>query len=68
MPLKALWWVEDPKQQDIITASALGAADIADTDRERWRWQAMIVQTGHDRRRYRHLSDRPSQTEGIARA
>ena len=44
MPLEAQWWVDDPDQQDIITAAALGQASIADTDRERWRWRAMIVQ------------------------
>jgi hypothetical protein len=44
MPLEAQWWVDDPDQQDIITAAALGRARIADTDRERWRWRAMIVQ------------------------
>jgi len=44
MPLEAQWWVDDPDQQDIITAAALGQASIADTDRSRWRWRAMIVQ------------------------
>jgi hypothetical protein len=44
MPLEALWWVDDPRQQDIITAVALGTASMADTDRDRWRWQAMIMQ------------------------
>jgi hypothetical protein len=44
MPLEALWWVDDPGQQDIFTAVALGEADVADTDRDRWRWQAMIMQ------------------------
>ena len=44
MPLEALWWVDDPEQQDIVAAVALGRATMADTDRESWRWRAMIVQ------------------------
>jgi ferredoxin len=44
MPLEALWWVDDPDQQDILAAVALGQAAMADTDRDRWRWQAMIMQ------------------------
>ena len=44
MPLEALWWVDDPGQQDIVAAVALGQATMAETDRDRWRWQAMIMQ------------------------
>jgi hypothetical protein len=44
MPLEGLWWVDDPRQQDIITAIALGTATPADTDRSLWRWRAMIAQ------------------------
>ncbi len=33
MPLEALWWVDDPDQ-----------ATMADTDRDAWHWQAMIMQ------------------------
>jgi hypothetical protein len=44
MPLEALWWVDDPDQQDILAAVARGQASMADTDRDRWRWQAMIMQ------------------------
>ncbi|HXZ77998.1 MAG TPA: GyrI-like domain-containing protein [Streptosporangiaceae bacterium] len=44
MPLEALWWVDDPGQQDILAAVALGQATMADTDRDHWRWQAMIMQ------------------------
>jgi hypothetical protein len=44
MPLEALWWVDDPGQQDVLAAVALGQATMADTDRDRWRWQAMIMQ------------------------
>jgi hypothetical protein len=44
MPLEALWWVDDPGQQDIVAAVALGQGTMADTDRSHWRWQAMIMQ------------------------
>jgi hypothetical protein len=44
MPLEALWWVDDPGQQDILAAVALGQATMADTNRDAWRWQAMIMQ------------------------
>ncbi len=44
MPLEALWWVDDPDQQDILAAVALGQATMDDTDRDRWRWRAMIMQ------------------------
>jgi hypothetical protein len=44
MPLEALWWVDDPGQQDILASVALGQATMADTDRDHWRWQAMIMQ------------------------
>lgn len=44
MPLEALWWVEDPRQQHILTEVALGGASMADTDRSLWRWRAMIMQ------------------------
>jgi hypothetical protein len=44
MPLEALWWMDDPTQQDVVMAVALGQATMADTDRDRWRWQAMIMQ------------------------
>ena len=44
MPLEALWWVDDPGQQDILAAVALGQATMASTDRDAWRWQAMIMQ------------------------
>ena len=44
MPLEALWWVDDPGQQDIITAVALGQTTMADTGRDAWRWQALIMQ------------------------
>lgn len=44
MPLEALWWVDDPGQQDILAAVAQGRATMGDTDRDRWRWRAMIMQ------------------------
>jgi hypothetical protein len=44
MPLEALWWVDDPGEQDIFTAVALGKADVSDSLRDKWRWQAMIMQ------------------------
>ena len=44
MPLEALWWVDDPDEQDIFTALARGQGAVADSDRARWRWQAMIMQ------------------------
>lgn len=44
MPLEGLWWADDPRQQDIITAIALGWATPDDTDRAAWRWRAMIAQ------------------------
>ena len=44
MPLEALWWVDDPGEQDILAAVTQGRATMADADRDRWRWQAMIMQ------------------------
>ncbi len=44
MPLEALWWVDDRTQQDLVAAVALGVADMSVTDRDRWHWQAMIMQ------------------------
>lgn len=43
-PLEALWWVDDPAQQDVVAAAARGQATMADSDRDRWQWRAMIVQ------------------------
>jgi hypothetical protein len=43
MPLEALWWV-DPDERDIVEAVVAGTATLADTDRHRWAWRAMIVQ------------------------
>jgi hypothetical protein len=44
MPLEALWWVDDRRQQDLVAAVALGFADMSTTDRQKWHWQAMIMQ------------------------
>jgi hypothetical protein len=44
MPLEALWWVDEAEQQDVVAAVARGRATMADSARERWRWQAMIMQ------------------------
>ena len=46
MPLEALWWVDEAQQQEVVAAVALGRATMADSARERWRWQAMIMQPG----------------------
>lgn len=44
MPLEALWWVDDPAQQDLLAAVARGEAVLGDVDRDCWRWRAMIMQ------------------------
>ena len=44
MPLEAQWWIDDPGQQDVLRAVVRGEAIMADTDRDRWCWQAMIMQ------------------------
>lgn len=44
MPLEGLWWMDDPNQRDIVTAVALGKATMADTDRDLWRWKALMMQ------------------------
>jgi hypothetical protein len=43
MPLEALWWVGDD-QQEGVEAVARGKGSMADTDRDLWHWQAMILQ------------------------
>jgi hypothetical protein len=44
MPLEALWWADDPEQQELIRAVAAGRWVMTDADRKRWHWQAMILQ------------------------
>ena len=42
MPLEALWWADEPPQQDLVAAVALGVTDVA--AEPRWHWQVMIMQ------------------------
>ena len=44
MPLEVLWWIDDPDQQRLLAAVAAAQATMADTDRDAWSWQAMIMQ------------------------
>jgi hypothetical protein len=44
MPLEALWWMDDPEQWDMLTAVARGKATMADTNRDLWRWRALMMQ------------------------
>lgn len=44
MPLEALWWLDDPRQLDIVVAVACGKATMSETDRDLWQWRAMVVQ------------------------
>ena len=44
MPLEAQWWVDDAGHQRSVEAVAQGEGTMADTDRDSWRWQAMIMQ------------------------
>jgi hypothetical protein len=44
MPLEALWWVDEPGQFDLLAKVTAGEATMAETDRGKWRWQAMIMQ------------------------
>lgn len=44
MPLEAQWWIDDPAQRHVLLAVARGEATMADTDRDSWCWQAMIMQ------------------------
>ena len=43
-PLEALWWVEDPRQREVVAAIAAGWTTAADTYRDGWHWRAMISQ------------------------
>jgi hypothetical protein len=43
MPLEALWWVGDDQQAG-VEAVVRGEGTMADTDRDLWHWQAMILQ------------------------
>jgi hypothetical protein len=44
MPLEALWWVEGAAAQATMRRIAAGEASMVDSDRDQWRWRAMIVQ------------------------
>ncbi|MEI8080426.1 MAG: GyrI-like domain-containing protein [Actinomycetes bacterium] len=44
MGLEALWWVEGAQAQAAMQRIATGEADMDTSDRDTWRWQAMIMQ------------------------
>jgi hypothetical protein len=44
MPLETLWWVEGEDTERIAKMVALDRVSMADTDRDQWCWQAMIMQ------------------------
>jgi hypothetical protein len=43
MPLEALWWSADAARVELLAAVALAVADVRQSDRRSWRWQAMIA-------------------------
>jgi hypothetical protein len=44
MPLEGLWWVEGAGAQAVMERVAAGQAVMDESNREEWRWQAMIMQ------------------------
>lgn len=44
MALEALWWVEGMDAPTAMQRLASGEASAEESDRERWRWRAMIMQ------------------------
>jgi hypothetical protein len=44
MPLEALWWVDGPHAEDVVRGLVEGRLNLAESDRDSWRWQAMILQ------------------------
>jgi len=44
MPLEALWWVEGADAQATMERIAAGEAGMSESDRDQWRWRAMIMQ------------------------
>jgi hypothetical protein len=44
MPLEALWWAEGTDAQATMERIAAGSATMNESDRDRWRWRAMICQ------------------------
>jgi hypothetical protein len=44
MALEALWWVEGADAQATMEPIAAGEASMNESDRDTWRWRAMIMQ------------------------
>jgi hypothetical protein len=44
MSLEALWWVEGTRAQQVMERLAAGAEVMDESERDRWRWRAMIMQ------------------------
>jgi hypothetical protein len=44
MQLEALWWVEGANARATMERIAAGEASMEESDRDRWRWRAMIMQ------------------------
>jgi hypothetical protein len=44
MALEALWWVEGADAQATMERIAAGEAGMNESDRDQWRWRAMIMQ------------------------
>lgn len=44
MPLEALWWVDGAEAQAIMERVASGEGSMDESDRDQWRWRAMIMQ------------------------
>jgi hypothetical protein len=44
MALEALWWVQGADAQTIMEGIAAGRAGMDESDRDQWRWRAMIMQ------------------------
>lgn len=44
MPLQAQWWVAGTEDMAVMRRIAAGTASVAESDRDRWSWRAMIAQ------------------------
>ena len=44
MDLEALWWVQGDGAQETMERIAAGAAAMNESDRDQWRWRAMMMQ------------------------
>ena len=44
MALEALWWVEGADAQATMERIAAGETSMGESDRDQWRWRAMIMQ------------------------